>query len=99
MAASRGKKAGTYGVIFCNNWTDKHLWGDAGQMEAQYMADTCQTYFDGLLAIINDEYARFFDIIIGELNDIPAKLVFDRSRENTSRSTDEDFSLTRLSKL
>jgi hypothetical protein len=76
-----------------NNWSDKNLWGDAADMENGYMGDTCQTYFDGLLAVINDEYARFFDVIIGELNDIPAKLVFDRSQANTSRSTDVDLVL------
>ena len=60
-------------------------------MQAEYMEDTCQAYFDELLAVIENEYAKFHHVIISELNDLSIKLVFDRSKVNSSLFTNDDF--------
>lgn len=61
-------------------WNDKNnSWADIKVLPTEYVADNCERYFEDLLALINNEYGRFLDLIYQELKAIPTSLTFDRS--------------------
>jgi hypothetical protein len=62
-----------------DGWDDRrNTWSDIQTLPTDYVADICTQYFAELQALINNEYARFYDVICQELKGIPTKLRFER---------------------
>lgn len=70
-------------------WDDKRsLWSEVNNMDTEYVIDKLNSFFEDLLALVNNEYAVFYNYIIEELKSIPTSLQFEYY-ESTSMNIPE----------